>query len=175
MDYLIRAVRADEWRRLKELRLAALADPVADVAFNQTLEKASALPDEEWRERARRSAEGREIVTFVGEDGGGRWGGMVTAFVEGGGAGPAVDIVGVYVRPECRGTGLARGLFEAAMEWAWGLSEPVVECVRLWVHEENGRAAGVYRGLGFVASGRTMADPKNAAAREVEMVVRRAA
>ncbi|WP_189300899.1 GNAT family N-acetyltransferase [Streptomyces albospinus] len=175
MDYLIRSVRADEWRRLKELRLAALADPLAGIAFNQTWETASALPDEEWQERARRSAVGREIVTFIGEDGGGCWGGMVTALVEGGGAGPAVDIVGVYVRPEHRGTGLARALFEAATAWAWGLAAPVVECVRLWVHEGNGRAAGLYRAVGFVASGRTMADPKDAAAREVEMVVWRAA
>ncbi len=40
MDYLIRVVRVDEWRRLKELRLA---DPLAAVAFNQTWEKTSVL------------------------------------------------------------------------------------------------------------------------------------
>ncbi|MFD9815607.1 hypothetical protein [Streptomyces sp. NPDC059080] len=40
MAYLIRPVTADEWKRLKELRLEALADPVARVAFHRTSEAA---------------------------------------------------------------------------------------------------------------------------------------
>ena len=45
--------------------------------------------------------------------------------------------------------------------------------VRLWVHEENARAEAFYRGLGFSATGRTMADPKDSAASEREMALRR--
>lgn len=44
MAYVIRPVKAAEWQRLRELRLAALADPVARVAFNETLEEAAGRP-----------------------------------------------------------------------------------------------------------------------------------
>src|SRR5690606_37915167 len=40
MTYRIRTVRAEEWELLRELRLAALADPAASVAFNETYEDA---------------------------------------------------------------------------------------------------------------------------------------
>ena len=39
-SYVIRSVRADEWRAAKELRLVALRDPVAQVAFLETYEEA---------------------------------------------------------------------------------------------------------------------------------------
>ncbi|MEU9489016.1 GNAT family N-acetyltransferase [Streptomyces decoyicus] len=77
-------------------------------------------------------------------------------------------------RPEHRGTGLARELCEAAIGWSWDLGKPVVERVRLWVHEENLRAEAFYRALGFVATGLTLADPKNSGAVEREMALTRA-
>ncbi len=173
MGYLIRPVKADEWKRLKELRLAALADPVARVAFHETFEAAAGRPDAFWQRRAQRSDEGRAALTFVGEDEDGSWGGMVVVLVEEDEGDPQTLVVGVFVRPEHRGTGLARELFEAAIAWSWGLAEPVVERVRLWVHEENERAEALYRSLGFVMTGRTMADPKNADAVEREMTLSR--
>ncbi|MFJ6746565.1 MULTISPECIES: GNAT family N-acetyltransferase [unclassified Streptomyces] len=174
MGYLIRPVKADEWKRLKELRLAALADPVARVAFDETFEVAAGRPDELWQERARRSEEGDAALTFVGESEDGSWGGMVVVLFEEGDAVPQTQVVGAFVRPEHRGTGLARELFEAAIEWSWGLAEPVVERVRLWVHEENVRAEALYRSLGFVETGRTVVNPGNAGAVDREWAVRRA-
>lgn len=173
MTYAIRPVKAEEWQRLRELRLAALADPIARVAFNETLEEAAGRPDELWQRRAACSEEGAAPLTFVGEAADGRWGGMVVVLVETDEEMPQTHLVGVYVRPEHRGTGLARDLFRAAIAWSWGLTEPVVERVRLWVHEENGRAEAFYRALGFVETGRTDADPKDPAAREREMVLKR--
>ncbi|MFG2830177.1 GNAT family N-acetyltransferase [Streptomyces sp. NPDC048434] len=173
MGYLIRPVTADEWKKLKELRLAALADPVARVAFNETFEAAAGQPDEFWQRRASSLDEGGAALTFVGEAEDGSWGGMVVVLVERDKEVPQTHMVGVYVRPEHRGTGLARELFAAAIGWSWDLVDPVVERVRLWVHEENARAAGLYRSLGFVTTGRTIADPKNAAATEGEMVLTR--
>ncbi|WP_308438304.1 GNAT family N-acetyltransferase [Streptomyces glebosus] len=173
MGYVIRPVKAGEWERLKELRLAALADPVARVAFNETFEEAVGRPDELWRQRAARSAEGQSVVTFIGEAADGGWGGMVVALVETDEEAPQTHVVGVYARPEHRGAGLAGELLRAAIAWSWGLAEPVVERVRLWVHEENARAEAFYRGLGFSATGRTMADPKDSAASEREMALRR--
>ncbi|MEW2438537.1 GNAT family N-acetyltransferase [Streptomyces caniferus] len=173
MGYVIRPVTADEWKKLKELRLAALADPVARVAFNETLESASGRPDAFWRQRASSPEEGGAALTFVGEAADGKWGGMVVVLVEEDEEMPQTHMVGVYVRPEHRGTGLARELFEAAIGWSWGLADPVVERVRLWVHEENARAEALYRSLGFVATGRILADPKDAAAMEREMALPR--
>ncbi|MEV5595937.1 GNAT family N-acetyltransferase [Streptomyces sp. NPDC052496] len=180
MGYLVRPVKADEWQRLRELRLAALADPVARIAFNESFEKVAAYPDDVWQRRAARSDEDRDPLTFIGEAPDGSWGGMVVVRVELEGAEewddeePWAHIVGVYVRPEQRGTGLARELFAAAVEWAWSRPEPVVRRIRLWVHEENERALMLYRSLGFVETGRTMADPKDETAIEHEMVLERA-
>lgn len=173
MGYVIRPVTADEWKRLKELRLAALADPVARVAFNETLAAAAGQPDEFWQRRALSPDEGGAALTFVGEAADGSWGGMAVVLVEEDQEVPQTHVVGVYVRPEHRGTGLARELFRAAIAWSWGLAEPVVERVRLWVHEENLRAEAFYRALGFVATGRTLADPKDLGAVEREMVLTR--
>lgn len=57
MNYVIRPVRAEEWALAKELRLAALQDPVAPVAFLETYEQAVAQPDEFWQDRTARGAE----------------------------------------------------------------------------------------------------------------------
>ncbi|MFI1307184.1 GNAT family N-acetyltransferase [Streptomyces sioyaensis] len=173
MAYVIRPVKAQEWQRLRELRLAALADPVARVAFNETLEEAAVQPDALWQRRAARSEEGVAPLTFIGEASDGGWGGMVVVLVEADEEVPQTHLVGVYVRPGHRGTGLARELIRAAVGWSWELAEPAVERVRLWVHEENGRAQAFYRALGFVETGRTCADPKDPAALERELVLKR--
>jgi GNAT superfamily N-acetyltransferase len=172
MAYLIRPVTADEWKWLKELRLAALADPVARVAFHQTFEEAAAQPAEYWQRHTARSEESG-TTTLIGEGPDGSWGGMVVVRLDSEAEVAQTEVVAVYVRPEHRGTGLSRELFEAALGWSWSLSEPVVARVRVWVHEENAPAEGLYRALGFVPTGRTAADPKNPAAVEREMALPR--
>lgn len=74
MNHVIRSIRADEWPAVKELRLAALRDPVAHLAFLETYEQSAARPDSFWRERAAGAAEGDGARQFVavGPDGGGR-------------------------------------------------------------------------------------------------------
>lgn len=78
---------------------------------------------------------------------------------------PQAQLVGVFVRAENRGSGLAEQLFEAAMEWAWSLEDPVVGRVRLFVHTDNERAAAFYQRFGFVATGTAVG-----ADREMEIV-----
>ncbi|MGW0315819.1 GNAT family N-acetyltransferase [Streptomyces flavidovirens] len=179
MDCVIRPVRADEWPEAKELRLAALRDPLAGIAFMETYEKAVAEPDSFWEGRTARVGEGGDARQFVAETPDGWWVGSVTAIVERAGdqaafgGAPEVDqvhVVGVFVRPEARGTGVAQELLRAALEWSWGLTEPQVERVRLHVHERNGRAEALYAKAGFVRSGATVAVPGDAAAKEYEMV-----
>ncbi|MFE2378738.1 GNAT family N-acetyltransferase [Streptomyces sp. NPDC059398] len=162
MDDVIRPVRADEWRKAKELRLAALQDPAAPLAFLETYEAAIARPDSFWQDRAAGTSHGGAARQFIAESPDGVWSGSVVVLVEPVGAEgifgevsavPQAHLVAVYVRPEFRGVGLTQELFRVAMEWAWTLEEPRVERVRLFVHQDNGRAAGFYRKIGFVPTG----------------------
>ncbi|MFJ6052190.1 GNAT family N-acetyltransferase [Streptomyces sp. NPDC092307] len=181
-DYVIRAVRGDEWKQVKELRLVALRDPAAAVAFLETEEGALAQGDEFWQQRAAGAAEGRGARQFIAEAGDGRWVGSVTVLIEAQGGtdyfGEAIEqqqghLVGVFVRPEQRGSGLVERLFDAALEWAWSLEEPATERVRLFVHEDNPRAESFYRRYGFEPSGLLI--PLETGAKEREYVYTRPA
>ncbi|WP_330331677.1 GNAT family N-acetyltransferase [Streptomyces sp. NBC_00536] len=181
-QYVIRGIRADEWEKVKELRLAALADPVAPVAFLENPVEAAAQPDEFWQGRAEGGAKGNPVRQFVAEAADGRWVGSVTVLLESAGARGIFDevipveqghLVGVFVRPEQRGTGLTEALFQAALDWAWGLEEPVLERVRLFVHEENARAQAFYRRFGFAASGTVVPMPGDSGAKEFEYLISR--
>ncbi|ARF80226.1 GNAT family N-acetyltransferase [Kitasatospora aureofaciens] len=183
MSTIIRRVRTDEWERVKEIRLAALQDPVAHLAFLDTYENASAKPDGFWQERTAGAAEGESVWQAVAEAPDGRWLGTMTVLVERpGGNGalggdvitvPQAHVVGVYVRPEARGTGLAHELIEAAQDWAWSLSEPRLRRVRLFVHESNARAEAMYVRAGFKPSGASVPVPGDETHREIELAVER--
>ncbi|MGW2722222.1 GNAT family N-acetyltransferase [Streptomyces sp. NPDC001492] len=163
MNYKIRSIRADEWPRAKALRLVSLQDPVAHLAFLETYEQAIARPDSFWQERAAGAAEGASgAQQIIAEGPDGEWVGTLVVLVEEAGstdwAGFPVErkqghVVGVFVRPECRGIGLTEVLFDAGLEWAWAQG---VERVRLIVHEENGRAQRFYRKVGFTPTGVTV-------------------
>lgn len=155
-DYVIRQVVVDDWPAVKELRLAALRDPVAPIAFVETYEQALAQPDEFWKNRTAGGAEGGPNRQFVAEGPRGDWAGMVIVLIEELGAedfaGHRIEqrqahIVGVFVREEHRGGTLAADLFRAALGWA--LAAKDVSRVRLFVHQDNGRAEAFYRKAGF--------------------------
>ncbi|WP_431043562.1 GNAT family N-acetyltransferase [Streptomyces sp. P1-3] len=184
MGYQVRTIKADEWQQVKELRLTALADPIAPVAFHETWHNASNYADDVWRVRTERSAAGTDMTTYIGETAEGTWAGMVVVLVEPSGQGEpkgedasldldTAHLVAVYMRPEHRGTGLARQLFDAAIRWSWELESPRIERVRLWVHEDNVRAEGFYRKLGFVRTSASAPDPKAPSRTEFEMALPR--
>ncbi|KPI34071.1 GCN5-related N-acetyltransferase [Actinobacteria bacterium OV450] len=181
-DHVMRPVRADEWQKVKELRIEALKDPAAPVAFLETLAEADARPDEFWQDRALRGSQGRHVRQFVAEAADGEWVGSVTVLVEEGGTTDffeqAVEqtqghLVGVFVRAEERGTGVTEALFTAALDWAWSLEGPALERVRLFVHEDNGRAEAFYRRFGFRATGQVLPVPGDPDATELEYVLPR--
>ncbi|MER7951074.1 GNAT family N-acetyltransferase [Streptomyces sp. NPDC096079] len=186
MDYSIRTIRADEWERTREIRLAALRDPIAHLAFLDTYESAVERPDAFWKERAEGASEtgdGR-VRQLVAEAPDGSWAGTISLLVERPsdevrfGEAAKVDqthIVGVYVRPEARGTGVIDALFRAGVEWSWTLPDPAIARVRLYVHEDNARAAAFYRRFGFVATGERVAVPGHDTAMEDEYEVLRPA
>ncbi|WP_040338360.1 GNAT family N-acetyltransferase [Candidatus Blastococcus massiliensis] len=163
-QYEVRPVRAHEWREVRDLRLAALSDEAAPIAFLQTYAEAAARPDEFWRERSRDSsadagpdAAARQFVA-IAEDG--TWVGSLVALVERAGdddyAGTTIEepggghLVAVYLHPEHRGRGVMEGVFEAAFGWLRGLGLPRV---RLHVHEDNARAERFYARCGFSLTG----------------------
>ncbi|WP_181809638.1 GNAT family N-acetyltransferase [Streptomyces shenzhenensis] len=177
-DYVIRAIRADEWKAVKRLRLTALRDPLADIAFLETYDEALRRPDSFYQERAARSAQepsgARQFVAVAAD---GEWAGTVTVLIEEAGttdwAGFPVErrqghVVGVYVRPEHRGSGLVKALFDAGVEWA---RQQGAERVRLLVHADNPRAQGAYRKAGFVPSGVLVPFFKDKAETEIEFVL----
>ncbi|MCP3821012.1 GNAT family N-acetyltransferase [Streptomyces sp. A3M-1-3] len=182
MEHVIRAVRAEEWPRVRELRIAALEDPAAPVAFLETREQAVARPDSFWQKRTAGASHGRDSRQFVAEGPDGTWDGSVVVLVEEAGTrgffGEEIPVaqahlVGVFVRPEQRGSGLTHALFDAAVHWAWSLEEPRMARVRLYVHERNERAQGFYRKFGFVRTGESVPVSGDPAALELELALAR--
>ncbi|GAA2288271.1 N-acetyltransferase [Streptomyces ruber] len=181
---VVRAVRAGEWERARWLRLEALRDPVAELAFLEAYDTAAAKPESHWREWTARVAEGaRDRRQFIAETAGGEWAGSVTVLREPAGASDPfhgtverdqAHVVGVFVRPEWRGdkAGVTRALFDAALEWAW---QAGVERARLFVHERNTRAEAFYRKTGFVASGVRVPGPVGVGGVELEYEMKRPA
>ena len=154
----IRRVRADEWQLARALRLDALRDEAAGIAFLESYDDASAQPDQFFQDRTARAAEGDDVAQLVAVDGT-VWAGSVTVLVQHAGSvdfhGRTIEhtravVVGVYVRPEHRGAGLIDRLLDAAGQWA---AERGFDSLTLGVHQDNARAQGAYRRAGFVPSG----------------------
>src|SRR5690242_14754416 len=102
MRYEIRPVEPDEWRESRALRLAALQDQVAPVAFARTFAEESAMTDDDWRRRA--SGDGAQQFVAVRSGGAGpdAWVGMAVVVVE---RPDYLSVNAVYVLPDVRGTG----------------------------------------------------------------------
>jgi len=165
--YTVRPVRAHEWREARALRLAALSDDMAPVAFLTSYDEAVARPDGSWREQteaasvdAGEEAGARQFVA-ISEDG--TWVGTAVALVEEIGqrdyAGSVVDrrggaVVGVYLRPEHRGRGVMEDVLDAVVGWLRARGLPRA---RLDVHADNARARRLYEKAGFRATGRQFA------------------
>jgi ribosomal protein S18 acetylase RimI-like enzyme len=142
---VIRRVRADEWRALRDLRLRALAGEPR--AFSTTLAEASARGEEQWRELATRGASSHRWATFVADEGG-ELIGMATGAVDD--ADPSVaDLMQMWVDPRARRKGVGRALVGAVVAWADG------RCDRLRLHVVLGEdpALALYRSLGFRDTG----------------------
>jgi GNAT superfamily N-acetyltransferase len=164
----VRRVRTDEWERVRDLRLEALRDPIASIAFLDTYAHAAAQPPEFWIGRTTAAATERTIAQFVAEragEHGVEWVGTVTVILRPQGApdhlGRPVgvrraDIVGVFVRPESRGDGTIDLLFVAVCDWARAAR---ISILSLDVHIDNGHAQRAYRRMGFEATGEVATGP----------------
>src|ERR1700752_3191649 len=98
----IRGLTAQDWRQLRDARLAALAE--APYAFASTLAREEAFTDETWRERA---GSGQTFAAWAD----GTITGLATGLPEE--SRPGWHLVGMWVSPACRGQGVADRLVSA--------------------------------------------------------------
>lgn len=161
-EAVVRRVGLAEWREVRELRLRAVSDEVASVAFLTSLDDELARDDRFWQERTAGGALSDSAAQFVAVDGA-RWLGTATVLLRSGGdrdhlgrevTAPRADIVGVYMEPDARGRGLLGELFVAAGEFAAARG---ADALTLDVHVDNPRAQAAYAKLGFAPTGETYA------------------
>jgi GNAT superfamily N-acetyltransferase len=139
MAALVRRVRADEWRELRDLRLSALAG--APQAFGTTLASARVRGDSDWQDAARRGEGTDAWVTFVADEDG-TLVGMASGLREN----DVDELIQMWVEPRARRRGVGTALGEAVVDWAAGRNAPLV---RLAVNPDEPGAVALYRSLGF--------------------------
>jgi predicted GNAT family acetyltransferase len=122
------------------------------LAYVETVADAEARPPELWTTRAKQRSTGCDGAAFVAEQGG-RLVGAANGYPDDRGR---TWVVGVYVAPAHRGSGLIERLVGGVAEWslACGRTELVLE-----VAQQNPRAVAAYARLGFTATGATAAHP----------------
>lgn len=148
------------WQEMRSLRLEMLAD--TPTAYVESLETALNLPEEEWRFRARRSAQpNSRTLVAVADDG--RWIGTMTGFVRPDGV---AMLVGVYVAAAARGTGVSDALLDGIE--AWTLEQGHFHLV-LGVHEDGLPAQSFYRRRGYRPTGETEPYPLDPTKNEIIM------
>nr|WP_246416149.1 GNAT family N-acetyltransferase [Nocardioides luti] len=130
-------VGPDDWRRLRTVRLAALAE--SPEMFGSTLAREQVFDEAEWRRRAARPA------TFLASRDGADVG---TAGVYLFGDGWAVN--GMWLAPDARGAGLVEALVRACEQV---VLDAGADTVTLGVMEDNPRGRGAYLRLGYAFTG----------------------
>ncbi len=147
----IRRIRAEDWRTLRDVRLASLRD--APSAFLRTVEEEAAHPDGFWRERAAANASGEPVIGYLAWeldlDGGERCVGLIGAKALGEPP-ERREIVGMWVAPRARGCGVGDGLIGVVAELCAAEGR---RALSLWVATDNGPATGLYRRNGFRETG----------------------
>ena len=133
----VRLLTTDDWAELRTARLAALTE--APYAFSSTLARELEFTELTWRDRA---GSGRTFAAFDGD----AIVGLATGLAEDG----QWHLVGMWVSPKVRGSGVADRLVAAVCELA---RQSGFTSVTLWVTEVNGRARAFYRRLGFAPTG----------------------
>jgi GNAT superfamily N-acetyltransferase len=143
----VRRLGPEDWEISRQVRLTALAE--APYAFMSTLAREQEFDEHVWRQRL----DSPSAATFL-------------AWVDGAPAGTATgkiddpdddvtvpgswQLVGMWVEPDARGSGVADHLIEAVSEHA---RERSASCLTLWVTEINYRAIAFYQRIGFVPTG----------------------
>ena len=141
----IRALNAERWRIIRDIRLRSLAD--APDAFTSTLERESTYDEQVWRNFA---TTGRWFVAYDGGPVG------VAIGVKGwSGDETRRELIGMWVAPSHRRLGIARELFQQVKAWA---AAEGATTLNLGVREDNEGALAAYLRMGMRPSGESMPD-----------------
>src|SRR5437763_720300 len=146
----VRAATAEDWRLLRDVRLAALAD--APGAFLSTHEERTAPAEEYWR---RRIAYGGTFFAYLPAVNGSDPAGLVGGFQ---GKPGTVELESLWVRPEARGLGVGEALVAAVVDWARARK---ATSVHLWLMDTNEYARTLYQRCGFSPTGESQPLPSD--------------
>lgn len=134
----VRMTEATDWLLLKQVRLAALSN--TPTAFGVSYETAAKYTDEQWQERASAKAGPEFWLAFINGKPVGMIGGGISQTHR-------YNLIGMWVEPRVRGSGIASGLVEVvkyrALQRGHGR-------VFLDVSPDNERAANFYLKHGFI-------------------------
>lgn len=155
-ELLVRRLGDDDWRALRNLRLAALED--SPDAFWAELHVEAAYSREQWRGFL------RAALWFVADCGGERVG-VVGVLPD-----PEVpeerQVIGMWVAPQARRRGVADQLLAACARWARGQG---LRALTLWVLEHNEPARELYCRHGYELTGESAHLPRDETKREFRM------
>jgi GNAT superfamily N-acetyltransferase len=177
---VVREANADDWARLRDIRLTALSE--APSVFGSSYAREVAFTERDWRGRLT----GRS-ATFFGYPGpapaassavpasldgpplpdesaprGDPAGLAGVVIIEDGSA----DLVSMYVRSSARGQGIGEALIGAAIAWAGSHGH---RALFLWVTESNAPARLLYERHGFTPTGERQPLPSDPTIPEIRM------
>lgn len=139
----------DDWQVLRDIRIRALTEDSA--AFGSSLEREQGFKEGHWRMRLRASP---WFVAFVNEDAAG----LAGVISEPGAPASERHVIGLWVAPEHRGSGVGDELLAAADRWA---SADGATLLSLWMMSDNPVAESVYRRAGYAPTGVRMPAPRD--------------
>jgi RimJ/RimL family protein N-acetyltransferase len=145
--FVVRRIRAEEWKAHRALRLKALAND--RIAFGSSSERESEYSEAEWRERTEKGARSTSSSLWVAEaPNRGLVGMAVGALVEG-----RLWIFGMWIEPGWRGRGTGGALLDSAI--AWLHQQRPAQPIFLDVNPRQTVAVRLYESRGFRATGRS--------------------
>ena len=160
MSSSTRRLQTGDYSELRDLRLRALAGEPS--AFGSTFEREEAFAEATWKDRL--AAGGNPH--FGGFDASGALVGLAVGMID-----PTdlvvAHLVGMWVDPSARRSGLGVELAGLVIDWAIGRG---ARTVHLWVTGGNHRAEALYAKLGFVRTGHSLVRDRDGLA-EIEMAL----
>ena len=155
----VRRLADQDWKTLRDVRLAALAD--APYAFWATFQEESLFGQDQWR----RFLKAATWWTASRDD---RVVGVV-AVLNRSETPDEAELIAMWVAPDERRRGTAARMLQAACEWVRAAG---TQTLTLWVTEGNDPAKRLYESLGFQPTGERADLPHAAATGEERMQLR---
>jgi GNAT superfamily N-acetyltransferase len=155
---VVREATGDDWRVMRDARLAALRE--APDAFASSEEREAGYGERDWR--AWTQVRGRGVMYLAEAAGQPEPAGIAGVVV----TDDEAHLISMWVRPAARGRKCGEALIEATADWARSRG---FDALYLWVTEANAPARHLYERCGFAMTGDRQPLPSNPALPEVKM------